>query len=120
MSGRDGPPAGGIHPSLVGADDTLVTKMRWNQLAETRAIVGRCRDCGGDLRAIEATEHDSQGEEGEVTWYETRCRVCGRERAAPNGRIMRRSSAHRETPRGWLDARERRDTDERKQGRQVH
>jgi hypothetical protein len=119
MNGGD-TPAGGVHPVFVGSDDLLVAKPRWNQLAGTRAVVGQCRDCGGDLQAIEATEYDSMGEAGQVTWYETRCRVCGKERAAPNGRIMRRSSAHRETPRAWLDTRERRDADERKQSRQVH
>jgi hypothetical protein len=110
-----GEPEGGINGHFVGTDDTLVSRMRWNQLAATRAIIGRCRACGGDVQAIEPTEHDAQGETGQVTWYEMKCRVCGRESAAPNGRIMRRSGAHRETPRGWLEARESRDEEEVKQ-----
>jgi hypothetical protein len=103
------PRGGGINGALIGADDTLPDKQRWNHLAEIRAIVGQCRDCCGDLQAVAPDEHDAQGEEGEVTWYEARCMSCGKVVAAPNGRVFRRSSAHRETPGDWLEGRRARD-----------
>lgn len=118
-------PSAGINSGLVGGDDTLPSKMRWNQLADLKAVVGSCRSCSlanrhGDLVAIPASMHDHMGEDGEVTWYEARCLACGTEVAAPNGRVLRRSSRHAETPRGWLEAREKRDADERRMLRQTH
>lgn len=107
-------------PGVVGGDETLVPKMRWNELAGIAAIVGSCRECAlhgrhGDLVALAPSAHDHMGEDGEVTWYEARCRACGKEVAAPNGRVMRRSSRHTETPRGWLERRAGRDEEQVKQ-----
>jgi hypothetical protein len=113
MSPVDLPP-GGINARFVDSEDLLVGKPRWNELAAVRAVIGQCRACGGDLQAIEPSEHDAQGEDGEITWYEAKCRDCGREIAAPNGRMLARSSAHREMPRGWLERRNRRDDADRK------
>jgi hypothetical protein len=117
MSG--GPPPG-VNATFVGTDDTLVSKGRWNQLAGMQAVVGQCRACGGDMEALAPSEHDAQGEAEQITWYEARCRACGKEVAAPNGRIFRRSSAHLETPRAWLETRASRDAEERKQIQQSH
>jgi uncharacterized protein with PIN domain len=113
-------PEGGINSSLIDQDDLLPGMLRWQQFAAIKAIVGRCRACSGELQAVEASEHDAQGEDGEITWYEAKCKSCGKEVAAPNGRTFRRSSAHRETPRGWLEQREKRDGEERRATRAVH
>lgn len=107
-------PQGGLGSPFKDEDDLLPPMTRWQQLAGIRAIVGSCRVCGGDLQPIEPDEHSSQGEAGEITWYEVKCRTCGKETAAPNGRTFRRSSLHRETPRGWLDRREKGDGDQRR------
>jgi hypothetical protein len=111
---REGLPRGGINTALVGNDDTLVSRLRWIELARLRAIVGTCRECQGSLQAIEPDAHDHSGEEGQITWYEARCATCGEEIAAPNGRIFRRSSRWSETPGDWLSGREKRDGEERK------
>lgn len=107
------PPSRGISQALVGADDTLVSKVRWNELAGIHAIVGTCPGCGGGLKAMPSDRYDHGGEDGHVTWYEAACVQCGKEVAAPNGRVFRRSSLNGETPRGWLDGRQARDEEER-------
>lgn len=109
-------PGGEINATFADRDDTLVTKARWNELAAIRAIIGTCHylGCGGNLQAVEASVHDAQGETGRVTWYEAKCNRCGREVAAPNGRVMRGSAAHGETPRGWLESRAQRDAETRR------
>lgn len=115
MSGPGTPlPRGGIQAAFADTDDLLVEKQRWNQLAAMRAVIGQCRACGGDLLAVPPSEHDAQGEDDEITWYEASCAQCGKEYAAPNGRVFRRSTSHRETPRDWLSARERRDAEQRR------
>lgn len=103
-------PTGGINDRLVDSEDMLPSKMQWNDYARRGVVVGRCRDCNGqaDLFAVEADEHDTSGEAGEIAWYETRC-ANGHERAAPNGRVLRKSSAWAEMPPGWREAREERD-----------
>jgi hypothetical protein len=115
-------PRRGIASGLTDADDLLPEKIRWNQLARMRAVVGTCGylGCPGELLAIEPSQHDAQGEDEEITWYEARCEKCGKEYAAPNGRVLRRSSAHAETPSQWLAERERRDGELRKVTRKVH
>lgn len=111
-----GPPTGGISPGVAGTDDTLVSKAKWNQLAEQRAIVGVCRypGCGGNLQAVESSAHDHSGEDGQITFYDARCVACHREVTAPNGRFLRRSGLHAEAPRGWWEKREERDAEERR------
>lgn len=114
MSTRD-LPDGRLSPGLVGADDTLPPKIRWKQLADLGAIVGQCRQCQGNLVAEPPDEHDQGGEDGQVSWYETRCLSCGRVSAAPNGRVLARSSRATEQPRGWAERRQQRDAEEVKQ-----
>jgi hypothetical protein len=115
-------PPGGLSRGLVGNDSTLVSKVRWNELARMGAVVGTCREpgCGGALHAVAPSEHDAQGEDGAITWYETRCTNCGKELAAPNGRILRRSSLQGEMPSGWLAQRRANDEAEAKIRRQGH
>jgi hypothetical protein len=105
-------PEGGLSRGVVGSDDTLVTKMRWSELAKINAVVGTCRECQGALHALVAGEHDAQGEDGQITWYDAKCQRCGKEYAAPNGRVLRRSSLNNEMPSGWLDQRRQRDREE--------
>lgn len=114
MWGLSEVPPGRLSSAVVGNDDTLVPKRRWSELAAMGAVVGQCRVCNGNLKAIPPSEHDTQGEDGQITWYETRCDNCGRETAAPNGRILRRSSLHSEMPSGWLERRQQRDREEAK------
>jgi hypothetical protein len=120
VSASTDPPRAGLVPTFVGTDDTLPPRTRWTQLAEMGAIVGSCRVCAlnnrhGDLVAVAPSGHDAQGEDGSITWYETRCLACGDERAAPNGRVMRRSARWAETPHGWLANRDERDQEQVKQ-----
>lgn len=109
-------PEGGVSSALGGNDDTLPSRMRWNHLADIGAIVGQCRrGCGGALVPIKAGPHDAEGEDGQITWYEVRCLGCGDETAAPNGRILRRSSLRSEMPSQWWETRERRDREQKQQ-----
>lgn len=103
---------GGIARHLVGADDALPSATLWNRLVDAHEIVGTCRHpgCVGPLQPLPV---EVGGETGQVSWYEARCLSCGREVAAPNGRVFAHSSAHGNTPRGWLDARAARDAEDR-------
>lgn len=103
-------PTGGVNDRFVDSEDALVPKSEWERLARMRAQVGRCRrpECDAPLRAIPADEHDHSGEDGAISWYEAVCDN-GHEVAAPNGRVLRKSSLHMETPSGWWEQREARD-----------
>ena len=107
-------PRRGLSERVVDQDYTLVSRAEWVRLAGIKAIIGRCQGlgCGGDMQAIDPDEHDRSGEPGEVTWYESRCARCGREVAAPNGRVLARSGLTSEQPRGFQQAREERDQQE--------
>lgn len=110
---RDELPEGGIESGLVEIGDLLPERMRWLRLARAQAVVGQCRKCGGNLVPIEPPE-DEDGEVGEIAWYEMRCVACDTEIAAPNGRVLKRSSARSEMPPGWWKFREDRDREEAK------
>lgn len=101
-------PEGRVSDRLVDAEDLLVPKWRWNELARLAAVIGTCRKCGAEMYAVESDEHDAAGEVGQVTWYEARC-ARGHEVASPNGRVLRRSGLHSEMPSKWWAAREERD-----------
>jgi hypothetical protein len=106
-----GPPLrGGINDRFVDTEDALPPKYEWERLARMRAQIGQCRRLGCDapLRAIPADEHDHSGEDGAISWYEAVCDN-GHEVAAPNGRVLRKSSLHGEMPSSWWEQREARD-----------
>lgn len=74
--------------------DDHVDHAAWLRARATGELVGDCV-CGGYLQPGESYTV------GHTEWYETRCVTCGRETAAPGGRILRRSSRHAEQPSGW-------------------
>lgn len=78
--------------------DDQVDSRQWLRARATGDLVGDC-SCGGYLAPGEVYHN------GHVEWYEARCITCGREVAAPGGRVLRRSSRHAEQPAGWWEQR---------------
>lgn len=79
-------------------DDGSINTVAWNRAAECGEHVGTCRHCGSYLLADPT--HQNAG----ITWYGGRCTNlggCGRDFAAPNGEVLRRSARHSEMPAGW-------------------
>jgi hypothetical protein len=87
---------------IVSGD--LIEIHAWNRARAEQGFVGTCRLCGGHLRPMPTTEHDSTAH---VMWLEATCLLCGKTLVSPNGRTLRRSSRHTEMPTGWWEARER-------------
>ena len=110
-------PKGGVSSGIVSALGFLPSRMQWIRFAGEHAIVGSCRRprCGGRLVATMPRDDDSAGEDGEITWYEMHCLECGGEVAAPNARVLSKSSLRSEHPSGWWAAREARDKEQRQQ-----
>lgn len=90
----------GISTRLVDNQD-FIHSVEWNRLAERGAIVGTCRrpNCGGLMKGLPTHE------EGKIIWYGTECLNCGAQMAAPNGRVLIRSSRRTEMPSGVWDRR---------------
>lgn len=90
----------GITHRLVDTQD-FIHSVEWNRLAERGGIVGNCRQpkCGGLLKALPTHE------DGKRTWYGAECLNCGHEIAAPDGKVLRRSSRRNEMPSGTWDRR---------------
>lgn len=73
----------------------------WNRARAEGGFVATCRLCGGHVKPS-GTETV-----GHIEWYEATCIICGKIIVSPNGRTLRRSSAHQEMPAGWWEYRER-------------
>lgn len=108
MSRFEPPPAGGISDALVDTDDLLPPKWQWERAARNGTIVGQCRRCAADMRAVSDPDSDTAGEGGQIVWYEAVC-ANGHTVVSPNGRVLRKSGIHGEMPGGWWDRREKRD-----------
>lgn len=91
-----------LHPRAVY--DDVIDLAVWNRTRAEGGFVGTCRECGGHVKPAPTTEYDSHAH---VQWFEAVCILCRKTIVSPNGRTLRRSSAHNEMPGGWWDNRER-------------
>lgn len=87
----------GLFSSIVDSWG-LIRDGEWRRAATRGDFVGPCDmpGCGGFLvpRHPEAV--------GRILWYEALCSSCQHTYAAPNGRVLPRSSRHDEMPPGRL------------------
>lgn len=98
------PEVHGLWRRFVDGDDGFyLDQGAINKARSEGQVVGSCRDCGGDL--IVGPTQDPATSGSHVEWTDIVCHACGKERAAPNLRRLRRSSMHSRMPSGWWDAR---------------
>jgi len=96
----------GIAKQFIGHNDRII-ESSWNDAADRLWPVGTCRhnECAGKLMARPARRDGNP--EGGILWFEASCNVCSGMVVAPNGRVMRKSTAHSDMPKNWLADRNR-------------
>lgn len=100
MPGADGTPLKpGLFGKLVQFRTATIDPAAWREAAEAGEVIGRCRHRGCEGYMV-IDDPPTYGQP-ELRWFMARCSTCTQEVAAPNGRVLRTSSAHREAPDFW-------------------
>jgi len=89
----------GLFPALI-ARSYQIDGDAWRSAADAGELVGLCRaaGCGGYLETVRVPPGDDGAA---LLWYAAACQTCGREVAAPGGRVLGRSGRHADSPSFW-------------------